>query len=312
VHATSSADALVSEPARPQLDVAAARHPSAGTHLAHRRIRWPYALTSSFRLDAAPADMLTLIVQSASGALVGGDRVRQRIEVGPGAALHVTTPAATAVHGMPDGVRAEETAEITVGAGAFVEHLPEPRVLFPGADLVQRLLIDIDPSAAAILGDGFLTHDPAARSGGAALPDGRPPLMSGTVGFRRLVAETIVRTGALVRVADRVDITGAALAGSPWSAHGWIAVLCSPERLDTAAAVAELEAALAPIDSLYAGASALPLDSGIGLRLAARDGEALRRGLEAGWATARRLLTGRLPGSRRKGGRHGPGASSCR
>ena len=295
----------MSEPERPQFDVRAARHPRTGTYLARRRIRWPYALTSPFRLDTAPADMLTLIVQSASGALVAGDSVRQRIEVGPGAALHVTTQAATAVHGMPDGARAEETVEMTVGAGGFVEHVPEPRVLFPSADLVQRVRVDIDPSATTILSDGFVTHHPALA------PDGRRPLQpvpglapaSGATMFRRLASETIVRTGSAVRVVDRIDIPGAALAGSPWCAHGWLVILCAWERIDTATAVAELAAAVAPIDSLYAGASALPLDSGIGLRLAARDGEALRRGLEVAWATARRLLTGWPPRSRRKGGR---------
>jgi hypothetical protein len=41
---------------------------------------------------------------------------------------------------------------------------------------------------------------------------------------------------------------------------------------------------------------------GIGVCLAARDGEALRLGLQAAWVSARRLLTGAAPPSRRKGG----------
>jgi urease accessory protein len=260
-------------------------------------VRWPYALTCPFRLDTAPADMLTIMVQSASGAIVAGDRVRQRIEAGAAAALHVTSQSATAVHSMPPGIRAEETIELVAGEGAFLEHLPEPRILFPRAELVQRVTIDLGPAALAIVGDGFLTHDPA----GGAEP------------FRRLAVETVIRDAEeRVLAVDRMDTGGEALEGTPWRAHGWLAVLCAPDRLDVEAAVGELEAALVPIEALYAGVSALPSAAGIGLRLAAREGQALRRGLETAWATARRIGTGEAPGPRRKGGWKDPRAHAGR
>ena len=147
----------------PHLDLVVARHAWAGTQLVRRRVRWPYVLTNAFRLDAAPADMLTIVLQSASGAIVAGDRIAHRIEAGPGAALHVTTQAATAVHAMPVGTWAEDSGELIVRENAFVELLPEPRVLFARAELFQRLVIDIDRSAAAIAGDGFLIHDPLGQ-----------------------------------------------------------------------------------------------------------------------------------------------------
>jgi len=264
-----------------------ARHPWAGTQLVRRRVRWPYALTTPFRLDAAPADMLTIVLQSASGAVVAGDRIAQCIEAGPGAALHVTSQAATAVHAMPVGTWAEDCGELIVRENAFVELLPEPRVLFPRAELRQRLVIDMDRGAVAIVGDGFLTHDPSGQD--------EP--------FRRLAAETIVRDGAgRVLAVDRVDVSGPAIGRAEWRAHGWLTVLCSPERLDAEPAIAALDGALTPITGLYAGASPLPHAAGIGVRLAARDGEALRLGLRAAWMSARRLLTGAAPPSRRKGG----------
>ena len=272
----------------PDLDLVVARHAWAGTQLVRRRVRWPFALTNPFRLDAAPADMLTIVLQSASGAIVAGDRIAHRIEAGPGAALHVTTQAATAVHAMPVGTWAEDSGELIVRENAFVELLPEPRVLFARAELFQRLVIDIDRSAAAIAGDGFLIHDP--------LGQGDP--------FRRLAAETIIRDGTgRVLAVDRVDISGAAIGRSGWRAHGWLVVLCSPARLDAETAIGALDRALAPIACLYAGVSPLPHAAGIGVRLAARDGEALRLGLHGAWASARRLLTGSAPPSRRKGGR---------
>ena len=271
----------------PNLDLVVARHPWAGTQLVRRRVRWPYALTTPFRLDAAPADMLTIVLQSASGAIVARDRIAHRIEAGPGAALHVTSQAATAVHAMPVGTWAEDSGELIVGENAFVELLPEPRVLFPRAELLQRLVIGIERGAMAIAGDGFLTHDPSGQD--------EP--------FRRLAAETIIRDGTgRVLAVDRLDVSGSAIGRSEWRAHGWVTVLCSPERLLAGTAIAALDSALAPIARLYAGASPLPHAAGIGVRLAARDGEALRLGLQAAWVSARRLLTGSAPPSRRKGG----------
>jgi urease accessory protein len=282
----------------PALDLVVARHPWAGTQLVRRRVRWPYALTNPFRLDAAPADMLTIVLQSASGAIVAGDRIAHRIEAGPGAALHVTSQAATAVHAMPLHTWAEDSGQLIVGENAFVELLPEPRVLFPRAELCQRLVIDIDRGAVAIAGDGFLTHDPFGRD--------EP--------FRRLAAETIIRDGTgRVLAVDRLDVSGSAIVGSEWRAHGWLAVLCSPERLDVERAIGALDSALAPIACLYAGVSPLPHAAGIGVRLATRDGEALRLGLQAAWVSARRLLTGSAPPSRRKAGLRTPSASgACR
>jgi urease accessory protein len=275
----------------PNLDLGVACHPWAGTQLVRRRVRWPYALTTSFRLDAAPADMLTIVLQSASGAIVAGDRIAHRIEAGPGAALHVTSQAATAVHAMPVGTWAEDSGQLIVRENAFVELLPEPRVLFPRAELVQRLVIDIERGAVAIVGDGFLTHDPA----------GHDEL------FRRLAAETIIRDGTgRVLAVDRLDVSGPAIGRSDWRAHGWLAVLCWPERLDVETAIRALDSALTPIACLYAGVSPLPHDTGIGVRLAARNGEALRLGVQAAWVSARRLLTGSAPPSRRKGGGASP------
>ena len=194
---------------RAHLDLAVARHPWAGTQLVRRRVRWPFALTNPFHLDTAPADMLTVVLQSASGAIVAGDRIAHRIEAGRGAALHVTSQAATAVHAMPLGMWAEDSGELIVGEHAFVELLPEPRVLFPRAELVQRLAVDIDGSAVAIVGDGFLSHDPSGR--------GEP--------FRRFAAETIVRDGAgRVLAVDRFDVSGSATEGSERPAHGWFTV----------------------------------------------------------------------------------------
>ena len=102
-------------------------------------MRYPYVVTSAFRIDTVAADMVSVIPRSASGAILADDRLALRIAAGPGAAVHVTTPAATAGWAM-----AREQVDLTVGAGALLEFVPEPWILFPDAALVQELRLSAD------------------------------------------------------------------------------------------------------------------------------------------------------------------------
>ena len=257
------------------------------------------ALTNPFRLDAAPADMLTIVLQSASGAIVSGDRIAHRIEAGPGAALHVTSQAATAVHAMPEGTWAEDSGELIVRESAFVELLPEPRVLFPRAELRQRLVIDSDRSAVAIAREGFLIHDPFGQD----------------ESFRRLAAETIVRdgTGRVLAVDRRTSWArrsdsrnGARMAGSPSSARRsvWTSemAICGPgrrPRADRGSIRGSVPVAVRRRGSACAWPPETARGCGAGCRPA--------------WMSARRLLTGAAPPSRRKvAGGAMPGLSSQR
>ena len=65
-----------------------------------------------------------------------------------------------------------------------------------------------------------------------------------------------------------------------WPAQGSVVVAHrGPAR---EAILAALRSALAPTESFYGGASALPNEAGVGVRLLARDGARLRRGLGGG------------------------------
>src|ERR1700688_2489183 len=115
--------------AAPHLDLAFIHHPVVGTHLWRRLARSPFVLTGAFRIDEQPADMVTTILQSASGAILGADRLLQKISVGAGASGHVTSQAAVAVHRMDEAITAEDHIALSVEAGGFLEYLPAPRVL---------------------------------------------------------------------------------------------------------------------------------------------------------------------------------------
>ena len=152
-----------------------------------------------------------------------------------------------------------------------------------------RLEVVAEPGATVIVGDAFLTHDPAGR--------GRP--------FHRLASETLLRRpGAAPFALDRFDVTGAfveqtwqLLVPHPCEAQGtlWVCAPASAEEL-----TATLHGALDQVPGLHAGASVLPDGSGAMARLLARDALSLANGFRAAWRAVRGALTGAPPASRRQ------------
>ena len=258
------------------------------TILDKRVFAWPFAVTRTFHLDRAPAHMLTVILQTSSGALHANDRLCQNIHVGAGAAAHVTTQGASPVHRAGEQGEAVERIRLSVEAGGYLEYLPEPRILFPDAALSQTLALTCDPDGCALLSDAFLTHDPEGR--------GR--------NFRHLAIETILRgAGPEPLLIDRLDIDDLPQRQGRRGALRAFGTLHAILPRDTEALdglAHEMTAAAAKTPGLYGAASPLPSGIGVSLRLAAKDGASLRQGLETGWRLARRAISGEFPPSRRK------------
>jgi urease accessory protein UreH len=156
----SARDILNLDSARPQLDLSFVRR-GARTTLDRRGFRWPFVLTRTFALDPHPRHMLTVFVQSSAGALHGEDRLSQRLAVGENAAAHVTTPGASPVHRANPGVESRENVTLRAAAGACLEYLPEPRILYPDAALEQTVDIDCSEGGSVLTADAFTVHDPS-------------------------------------------------------------------------------------------------------------------------------------------------------
>jgi urease accessory protein len=270
----------------PQLDLAFNRHAYAGTRLTRRIVRYPYVVTNTFCIDRVPADMVSVILQSASGTILAGDRLALHIAAGPGAAAHVTTPAATTVHRMPDGEIAKERVDLTIGPGALLEFMPEPRILFPDAALVQDLRLVVDAKGTVVVADGFLTHDPQERNSR----------------FRRLCSTIeIARPDRTVLAVDRFDIDGRGqlLGASRFVCHGIVLVVGPFARDELSTLAAAVASAVAALGGSYAATSILPSECGISLRLACSSGAMLQAATNAAWTAIRCRLTGSPPGRRR-------------
>ncbi len=278
----------MSEGVAAQLDLSFARDPNGRTYLDRRLFRWPFTISRTFHLDEVPAGMLTVLLQSVSGAIQAGDAILQRIHVEPGAQAHVTTQGATSVYRAPAGLNATEDVRLTVGAAGWLEYLPEPKILFPDASLSQTMRAELAEDAALVISDCFAVH----RLGEADRS------------FRHLTSEVrIGRPDGRVVVFDRLDIDGLPDRRGRRPRHQaygtlMVAAPCAaPVLRPLCAAITER---LTDTEGLYGAASPLPDDAGFSVRVAARDGRLLRQGLAIGWTAARQHLCGRNPTLRPK------------
>ncbi|WP_316160093.1 urease accessory protein UreD [Bradyrhizobium sp. SZCCHNRI20481] len=254
-----------SAPEPPRLDLSFVRR-GGRTVIDRRLFAWPFVLTRSFHTDAERPDLLSVILQTGSGAVHGEDRLTQRFTLGPGAAACLTTQGATSVHRAEPGARAVEQVLLRVAAGASLDYRPEPRILFPGAALCQVLDLDCAADASALVTDAFTMHD----------PDGQGRL------FRELDSTLVVRrTDEEPLLIDRMQLRDPDVAVFKGHRAFGSAVLMLPPTHDLTALRQRLADALSCIGALYAAASLLPDSAGLGVRLAGREMRQLRTGFDA-------------------------------
>ncbi len=113
----------------------------------------PYVSRQSFRapvhLSKSHLDQGHLIqsIVNPTAGFFDGDRLDVNIEVAPGAKLILSTPSAARVYRTRSGEAAETFQKFTVGAGAFLEWIPEPFIPHAGSRHVQRTQIELEASS---------------------------------------------------------------------------------------------------------------------------------------------------------------------
>ena len=260
-------------------------HGGGRTFLKEQRTPYPFHTTRPHYLDADRPDLATLYLQSAAGGLYRGDHLHLSIEAGPGALAHVTTQAATVVHASAAGPIALRT-RIEVEAGAVLAFTSDPYILFPAANLSTETLIVMAPGSCAILAEGFAVHDPAGRD--------EP--------FHGLASSCVIEDGGGTRLAeDRSRIDGIAFFGAASPLHGYRA-FGSVMILGRHAPSLDPPGTEAMLDEtgVLSGITRLPNAAGWAIRLLAKDGGALARGLDAAFAFGFEALLGTRPARRRK------------
>ena len=134
-----------------QLDLRFAPDVGGVTRVVQRRVCYPYDFLKPFWFGDQPTGIVTAIIQSSSGGLFGGERLLQRLRLAPHAAVHLTNQAATIVHAMRGHAATVQRVELELGNNAYLEYLPEPVTLFPGAGLEQQVRVTLAPQSVLLL-----------------------------------------------------------------------------------------------------------------------------------------------------------------
>jgi urease accessory protein len=257
----------------------------ARTFLARQHVGYPFHVTRPFYFDAEPAHLATIYLQSSSGGIYSADDLAIGIAAAPETAVHLTSQASTIVHDCR-GQRAIQSIDITAGENAFVGFATDPLILFPGAEIEQQVIVSLAPGAAALIVDAFLSHDPASEN--------RP------FGLYRNVVDIADHTGRRLMV-DRSSVRGKDLA-SPLSPQGAFTASASVFAAGISADALPPDAFESALEApgILCGASALPNDAGIGLRILADGGVSLSKAIDTAFEAVFTARFGTKPGRRRK------------
>lgn len=92
------------------------------------------------------------VLLTTSGGLVGGDRMDVRVAAGEGAAVLVTPQAAEKVY-RSLGPECRIRIDLAAGPESWLEWLPQETILFEGARLDRRTVIEAAPGACVLAGE---------------------------------------------------------------------------------------------------------------------------------------------------------------
>lgn len=247
------------------LDITVARAPCGVSRLARRRVRHPWSLGRAFP-GANAQDALTIIPQAAGGGLLAGDVQNQRVRVEPGARVRLVAAGATVVYGSPGrGPVAAQSWRFELGRDAALATDAEPFVLRERSAFLTSQTVVL-PESGVFLGCEAIVIDAAADASWRS----------------RLVVERPDGTQLLVDAQQSNDGLTRRLAGGsrPWRAFATLYLIAPRGRRD-ALALAAAETGCALDGGVIAAAAPLRGGLGVGVRLVATDGGALRNAARA-------------------------------
>lgn len=215
-----------------------------------------------------------------SGGLVGGDRLCTYVEVGPGAAVLLTTASATKVY-RTKGEAASHRTLITLRDGAALEYLPDHVIPHIGSVLRQSLRVEMAPGSRAIVYDAIA----AGRIGRGERWD-----------FREMASEITIRRDGRPVYISRSRITPGT---QPLSQPGWMegfnylatVVVVADAITAWSSVLDEIEVTLRQYPGIYSGVSEISAGGWV-VRLMTHTAADLILAKGKIWAIARRAVLG--------------------
>jgi urease accessory protein len=108
-----------------------------------------------------PRDVPLAVLLTTSGGLVAGDRLSVTVAVEASAAAQVTAAAAEKIY-RSTGATTSVEQHLSAGEGAWLEYLPPETILFEGARLRRKTIVELGPGGG-FLGGGIMVFGRHAR-----------------------------------------------------------------------------------------------------------------------------------------------------
>ncbi|HSF64891.1 MAG TPA: urease accessory protein UreD [Paracoccaceae bacterium] len=211
------------------------------------------------RTHGAPPEVVFL---NTSGGLTGGDRLDLSLVLAPGLRATATTQTAERAYDAGTGIPARVEVALTVGAGGFVDWLPQETILFENAALERAVTVDLGPGAGCLFLESVVL--------------GRRAMGEDLRRLRFLDRRTVRRAGRPVW-AEPLALDGARLARADGTAMLGGARAFATLALVADGAEARLDALRAVLDEPGVEAGASAFDGKCICRMLAADGWPLRR-----------------------------------
>ncbi|RUP23678.1 MAG: urease accessory protein UreD [Curvibacter sp.] len=120
--------------------------------LSHLQRQSPLLVQQALYWDEAMPQLPICTVLSVGGGTLQGDRLSIDVDVADGACAHVTTQGATRVHTM-DANCALQAVNLSVGAAAYLEYLPDVLIPYRGSRYASQTHICLHPEGSLLLSE---------------------------------------------------------------------------------------------------------------------------------------------------------------
>lgn len=212
-------------------------------------------------LPRVDGDATEVVFLNTSGGLTGGDRLDYALTLAPGLRATATTQTAERAYRSAAGTARAEV-RLTVGAGGWLDWLPQETILFDGASLERDIRVDLGAGAGCLFLESVILgrHAMGETVTGLHFRDNRLIRREG----QPVWAEPLdIDTRVLERAANPAILGGARAMAT--------LALVRPDAAD------RLDALRAVLDEAGVEAGASAFDGRLILRLIAWDGLPLRR-----------------------------------
>lgn len=220
------------------------------------------------RVGAVPE----IVFLNTSGGLTGGDRLSYETRLADGVRALATTQTAERAYRSP-GDMARVSVAHTVGAGGWLDWLPQETILFDDCAVERRTTVELGPGA------GCLLLEPVVLGRAA---------MGETVGRVWFTDWREVRQAGRLRLVEPLRLTDAAL-------QSGVAGLAGCRAFASIAMVAQgAEDALGPVRAVLTDGAASAFDGKVMVRIMAADGWPMRQQIAAVLGVLRRTALPRV------------------